>query len=353
MDSKPLSDCRVLLVDDTKANIDVLVETLREDYKLSIAMDGERALRSVEKAPPDIILLDIMMPGIDGYEVCRRLKASPQTREIPIIFLSALNEVKDKTTGFEVGAADYVTKPFETAEVKARVQAHLQLKMLRDQERIYLQQIEEEKVRSEQLLLNILPKSIAERLKGGETTIADSFNNVSVIFADLAGFTRLSTRVSPDEIVALLNRIFSAFDDLAEKYGLEKIKTIGDCYMAAAGLPVPREDHAVATANMALDMLHLITNSSFGNLPLTLRIGINSGPVVAGIIGNKKFIYDLWGDSVNTANRMESHGLSNQIQVSESTYELLKEKFLLEPRGEIDVAGKGLMKTFWLKNRLP
>ena len=294
-----------------------------------------------------------MMPGIDGYEVCRRLKADPQTREIPIIFLSALNEVKDKTTGFEVGAADYVTKPFETAEVKARVHAHLQLKMLRDQERIYLQQIQEEKMRSEQLLLNILPKSIAERLKEGETTIADSFNNVSVIFADLSGFTRLSTQVPPDEIVALLNRIFTAFDDLAEKYGLEKIKTIGDCYMAAAGLPVPREDHAAATANMALDMLQVITNSSYGNLQLTLRIGINSGPVVAGIIGNKKFIYDLWGDAVNTANRMESHGLSNQIQVSEATYELLKEKFLLEPRGEIDVAGKGLMKTFWLKDRLP
>jgi class 3 adenylate cyclase len=353
MDSKTLSDCRVLLVDDTKANIDVLVETLRNDYKLSIATDGERALRSVEKALPDIILLDIMMPGIDGYEVCRRLKASTQTREIPIIFLSALNEVKDKTTGFEVGAADYVTKPFEAAEVKARVHAHLQLKLLRDQERIYLQQIEEEKMRSEQLLLNILPKSIAERLKAGETTIADSFKNVSVLFADLAGFTRLSMQVPPDEIVALLNRIFSAFDDLAEKYGLEKIKTIGDCYMAAAGLPVPREDHAVATANMGLDMLHLITNSNYSNLQLTLRIGINSGPVVAGIIGNKKFIYDLWGDSVNTANRMESHGLSNQIQVSESTYELLKEKFLLEPRGEIDVSGKGLMKTFWLKDRLP
>ena len=352
MVSKALSDCRVLVVDDTKANIDVLVETLREDYKLSIATDGERALRSVEKSLPDLILLDIMMPGIDGYEVCRRLKAAPETQEIPVIFLSALNEVKDKTTGFEVGAADYVTKPFEAAEVKARVQAHLQLKMLRDQERIYLQQIQDEKARSEKLLLNILPKSIADRLKLGETTIADSFNDVTVLFGDLAGFTRLSTQVPPDEIVSLLNRIFTAFDDLAEKYGLEKIKTIGDCYMAAAGLPVKREDHAVATANMALDMLQIITDSNYGNLQMTLRIGINSGPVVAGIIGNKKFIYDLWGDAVNTANRMESHGLPNQIQVSEATYELLKGKFLLEPRGEIDVSGKGIMKTFWLKGRL-
>jgi class 3 adenylate cyclase len=352
MSSKALADCRVLIVDDTKANIDVLVETLRDDYKLSIATDGERALRSIEKAPPDIVLLDIMMPGIDGYEVCRRLKAVPETREIPVIFLSALNEVKDKTTGFEAGAADYVTKPFETAEVKARVRAHLQLKMLRDQERIYLQQIEDEKARSEQLLLNILPKSIADRLKQGETTIADGFKEVSILFADLAGFTGLSTRVPPDEIVAILNRIFSAFDDLAERYGLEKIKTIGDCYMAASGLPVPRADHAEAMAEMALAMLDVMREPSQADLRLNLRIGINSGPVVAGIIGNRKFIYDLWGDAVNTANRMESHGLSNRVQVSEATHDLLKGKYLLEARGEIEVAGKGPMNTFWLNGRL-
>ena len=352
MTSRSLSDCRVLIVDDTKANIDVLIETLRDEYKLSVATDGEKALRSVEKSQPDIILLDIMMPGIDGYEVCRRLKASPETHGIPIIFLSALNEVKDKTTGFDVGAADYVTKPFEVAEVKARVRAHLQLKILRDQERIYLQQIEDEKARSEELLLNILPKSIADRLKQGETTIADSFKDVSVLFADLAGFTRLSTQVSPNEIVVLLNNIFSAFDNLAERYGLEKIKTIGDCYMAAAGLPVSKPDHAEATAQMALDMLGIIEDPSYTDLQLQLRIGINSGPVLAGIIGKQKFTYDLWGDTVNTANRMETYGLPNQIHVSDTTCELLKGKYQLEPREEIDVSGKGKMKTFWLKRQL-
>jgi len=352
MSSKSLADCRVLIVDDTKANIDILVEALRDDYKISIATDGERALRSVEKSSPDIILLDIMMPDIDGYEVCRRLKASLTTQEIPVIFLSALNEVKDKTTGFDVGAADYVTKPFEMGEVKARVRAHLQLKMLRDQERIYLQQIEDEKARSEELLLNILPKSIAERLKQGETTIADSFTDVSVLFADLAGFTSLSTQVAPSEIVVLLNKIFSAFDNLAERYGLEKIKTIGDCYMAAAGLPVSKPDHAEATAEMALDMLEVIEDPKYTTQPLNLRIGINSGPVVAGVIGKRKFIYDLWGDTVNTANRMETHGLPNQIHVSDTTFELLKSQYRLEPREEIDVSGKGKMKTFWLKGRL-
>jgi class 3 adenylate cyclase len=224
--------------------------------------------------------------------------------------------------------------------------------MLRDQERIYLQQIEDEKARSEELLLNILPKSIAERLKQGETTIADSFTDVSVLFADLAGFTSLSTQVAPSEIVVLLNKIFSAFDNLAERYGLEKIKTIGDCYMAAAGLPVSKPDHAEATAEMALDMLEIIEDPRYTDRPLNLRIGINSGPVVAGVIGKRKFIYDLWGDTVNTANRMETYGLPNQIHVSNTTFELLKSKYRLEPREEIDVSGKGKMKTFWLKGRL-
>jgi len=183
-------------------------------------------------------------------------------------------------------------------------------------------------------------------------TRRDSFTNVSVLFADLAGLTSLSTQVDPNEIVVLLNKIFSAFDNLAERYGLEKIKTIGDCYMAAAGLPVSKPDHAEATAEMALDMLRIIEDPRYTDRPLNLRIGINSGPVVARVIGKRKFIYDLWGDTVNTANRMETYGLPNQIHVSDATFELLKNKYQLEPREEIDVAGKGKMKTFWLKGRL-
>ena len=179
--------------------------------------------------------------------------------------------------------------------------------------------------------------------------IADRFDAVSVLFADLAGFTNLAAQISPNEIVELLSRIFSAFDDLAEHYGLEKIKTIGDCYMAAAGLPVPRPDHAEATADMALEMLKVVAHVGETQPGLNIRIGINSGPVVAGVIGNSKFIYDLWGDAVNTASRMESQGRSNEIQVSAASYELLKPKYLFEPRGEIDIEGKGVMRTYWLR----
>lgn len=202
---------------------------------------------------------------------------------------------------------------------------------------------------SEKLLLNILPKPIAERLKAQQTTIADSFAEVSVLFADIVGFTELSARMSPTELVKRLNVIFSHFDQLAEKYGVEKIKTIGDAYMVVGGLPTPRSDHAEAIALMALGMQAKIAKlSAETGEKLAIRIGINSGPVVAGVIGVSKFTYDLWGDTVNVAARMEATGFAGRIQVTDVTYELLKDQYLFESRGKIHVKGKGEMRTYWL-----
>jgi PAS domain S-box-containing protein len=202
---------------------------------------------------------------------------------------------------------------------------------------------------SEKLLLNILPKPIAERLKAKQSTIADSFADVSVLFADIVGFTELSARMSPTELVKRLNVIFSHFDQLAEKYGVEKIKTIGDAYMVVGGLPMPRDDHAEAIAQMALGMQAKIAKlcADTGE-KLAIRVGINSGPVVAGVIGVSKFTYDLWGDTVNVAARMEATGFAGRIQVTDVTYELLKDKYLFERRGVIPVKGKGNMMTYWL-----
>lgn len=202
---------------------------------------------------------------------------------------------------------------------------------------------------SEKLLLNILPKPIAERLKLEQTTIADNFEEVSVLFADIVGFTELSARMSPTELVKRLNVIFSHFDQLAEKYGVEKIKTIGDAYMVVGGLPTPRDDHAEAIAQMALGMQEKIANlSDETGERLAIRIGINSGPVVAGVIGVSKFTYDLWGDTVNVAARMEVTAFANSIQVTAVTYELLKDKYVLDKRGIVPVKGKGDMVTYWL-----
>ncbi|MEA5552163.1 adenylate/guanylate cyclase domain-containing protein [Anabaena cylindrica UHCC 0172] len=211
------------------------------------------------------------------------------------------------------------------------------------------QELELAQKKSEKLILNILPAVIAEQLKQEHTTIADSFLEVTVLFADIVGFTELSSHTSPPQLVEFLNEIFCLFDELAERHGVEKIKTIGDAYMAVAGLPNHRSDHAIAIADMALDMQQAVDQfSQETNQSFRIRIGVSTGPVVAGVIGLKKFAYDLWGDTVNTASRMESHGVAGRIQVCENSYHLLKEKYYLEKRGLIKVKGKGEMITYLL-----
>jgi len=208
--------------------------------------------------------------------------------------------------------------------------------------------VEQEK--SEALLVNVLPGSIAARLKDTDRTIADHFDATSILFADVVDFTPLSQLLPPAEMVDILDRLFSHFDALVERHGLEKIKTVGDCYMAAAGVPDPHADHARRTALLALDMRRAVETSTVaGREGLELRIGINSGPVVAGVIGRKRFIYDLWSDAVNTASRMESHGTPSEIQITRVTYELLKDEFVCRPRGTISVKGKGEMQTWYLE----
>ncbi len=209
-----------------------------------------------------------------------------------------------------------------------------------------------EQEKSERLLLNILPKAIADRLKQSHGVIADSYESVTVLFADIVSFTKMSSELSPQDLVDLLNLIFSNFDTLCETYGLEKIKTIGDAYMVAGGIPIPTKNHAEAIACMALDMIDKVAElrNSTGR-KLQLRIGIHTGAVIAGVIGTQKFIYDLWGDTVNVASRMESHSEVGKIQVTSATYEILKHKFDLVERGAIEVKGKGKMQTYWLTSK--
>lgn len=531
----------ILVVDDTPDNLRLLIRILqKQGYKVRPVTNGFSALEAIQSSPPDLILLDIMMPDIDGYELCQKLKAEPQFSQIPIIFLSALEEGINKAKAFEVGGSDYITKPFQMKEVLARVSNQLAVRSLQIQlqennqklteqnvqlhqeiaerrqvemetrlllratqaisksenfesaidlilrlicetiewnlgeawipssdgqvlkcalgryasdlsfsefrqtscqlsfqpgvgmpgriwlgqqsewiddvstapEQVFLrsqiaanvglkaafgvpiladnqvlavlifyrdQNLEcqprllelvsavatqlgaliqrkqaEESLRlqqkqTERLLLNILPKPIAERLQKEQKLIADHFDEVSVLFADLVGFTEFSAHKTPTQLVEILNGIFCEFDRLSESHGLEKIKTIGDAYMVVGGLPTAREDHGRAIALLALEMQSALTqfNLKIGE-SFQLRIGIHSGSVVAGIIGISKFSYDLWGDTVNVASRMESNGMPGKIQVTGATYERLKEQFIFEERGMIEVKGKGKMLTYWL-----
>ncbi len=536
----------ILLVDDTQIYLKILSRILvKQGYEVHQSLNGEVALMSTQSNPPDLILLDINMPNMDGYEVCRKLKSDPKTREIPVIFVSAIEDIEAKIKSFQEGGIDYITKPFQTEEVLARIETQLKLKQLQTQlkeqnnklrqiaqrekllsqisqrirqsldlkeimattveeVRTFLQvdrvviarlnpdktvtvveesviredisilnlkisdpgfqetyidpspkchaiediegsdlppslisllaklqvrsnlvvpilqrkpielcqqnpqivndqsgftscfqlygllianqcsqvrrwhqseinlleqlsiqigmalqqgqlygQLSYQKEKTENLLANILPKSIVQRLKDKPDIIADSFDDVSVMFADLVGFTNLSAQISPIELVKVLNEIFSKFDSLAEKHGLEKIKTIGDAYMVVGGLSIPNENHLSSIADMALDMQQAIRQfqTSHGH-SFQIRIGINSGPVVAGVIGANKFIYDLWGDTVNVASRMESTGLPSYIQVTENSYKHLISNYKFEFRGLTQVKGKGEMRTYWLKSRV-
>jgi adenylate cyclase len=209
-----------------------------------------------------------------------------------------------------------------------------------------------EQEKSERLLLNVLPKEIAPILKEKNGTIADHFESASVLFADIVGFTPLSTEMSPEEMVDLLNEIFSNFDVLADKYRLEKIRTIGDNYMVACGVPVPRSDHAQALARAALKMMDFVShNPACLSRGIQFRLGMNSGPLVAGVIGRQNFHYDIWGDTVNTASRMESNGLPGKIQITAGTYALIQDQFNCVPRGRVHIKGKGEMETWFLEGK--
>jgi class 3 adenylate cyclase len=326
---------RILLIEDAPANIQALSAILKEQqYQVSVATTGQQALDLLERLRPDLILLDIMMPGMDGLETCRRIKASNSWRDIPVIFLTAKTETADIVRGFEVGAVDYVAKPFNAHELLARVRTHLALDHLHRE--------------NQRLLLNVLPAPIAEKLKSQTGIIAERFDDVSVLFSDIVGFTPLSAALPPTELLELLNGVFSSFDELAGRHGLEKIKTIGDAYMVAGGLPEPYPDHLAAMASLALEMQETIGKLRVNSSALNLRIGLHVGTVIAGVIGTRKFIYDVWGDTVNTASRLESHGVPGRVQVSEAVFQRLQDRFAFERRGTIELKGRGPITTYLL-----
>jgi len=345
----------ILIVDDESANLDIIDKILQQsNHKTFTAESGAEALKVLEKesAKIDLILLDLIMPEVNGMDLLKKLKHNNNTYHIPVIILSALDEIDTIVECISMGADDFLIKPVNRILLHARLNNALEKKYFHDKEIKYQKQIKIEQEKSDKLLLNILPESIAQRLKNGESLIADDFEDSTVLFADLAGFTKLSSTISATDVVMQLNSIFSLFDGLLIKYSLEKIKTIGDCYMLVGGLPKPDKNHADSVARMALEMLDTIEQiNTKTDQSLKVRIGINSGPVAAGVIGKEKFIYDLWGDTVNVASRMETFGSNSKIHVSSNTYLQLKDYYNFTKRDKINIPGKGTMQSYFLNSR--
>ena len=341
---------RVLVVDDNASTLDLLSRRLRRDgHEVTSCDNGEGALELLGGFPYDLVLLDLLMPGVSGIEVLRRVKADPATAALPVIIVSALDEIESAVHCIEAGADDYLTKPINPVLLRARMTASLERKFLRDRDEATTRELRAEQERSERLLLNVLPRSVLDRFRAGESVIADSFASATILFSDIVEFTRTTATLSPDVVLEMLNDIFSRFDRLTADHGLEKIKTIGDAYMAAGGLTQPCPDHARRAVAMALEMPGAVAEASrAAGRDLRIRIGLHTGPVAAGIIGRDKFIYDVWGDTVNVASRMEALGEAGRVHVTGETLAALDGAFAAEPRPPIAVKGRGVMSTFFV-----
>jgi len=321
----PAAKGLVLIVDDDEQNRMLLRDPLEaQGYEVTEAADGVQALAMVRQRAPDVILLDVMLPNLNGFEVCRQLKQNPRTAAIPVLMVTALTERHERLMGIKMGATDFLTKPVDLLDAILRVGNAVRTKQLYDQ-------LQAEQARSEQLLKNMLPAAIAERMKQGETNIAELVPDATVLFADLVNFTTLASLISPRQVVYLLNELYSIFDALAAKQDLEKIKTVGDGYLVVGGVPNPRADHARAMVELSLAMRDAVQqfNDQY-QASIQVRIGICSGPLVAGVIGRQRLAYDVWGETVNYACRLGSTGPGGAIQVAPSTCELLAGQYEFE-----------------------
>jgi class 3 adenylate cyclase/CheY-like chemotaxis protein len=348
----------ILVVDDNEGNRDVLSRRLlRDGYEVMLAETGRQALHMVMRYHFDIILLDIMMPEMDGIAVLSELKKSPELRHLPVVMISAVDEEESVVRCIQLGADDYLLKPFNPILLRARINSLLERKRLRDEEmrkavelaRAF-EKIEIQSKKMEQLLLNILPRTIAEELQCEGSVQPMYFEDVTVAFADIVGFTRATEQLPADELVNVLHRYFTAFDNIMVRYGLEKLKTIGDCYMFAGGCPVRSPSHPVDTILAALEMIH-ITRAMAGQGPVDwqLRIGVNTGPVIAGVVGIHKFTFDIWGDAVNFSSRMESSGEAARVNLSANTYTRVKDFFACEKRGMVKIKDGREVEMYFVK----
>jgi len=348
----------VLVVDDNEENRDVLSRRLlRDGHEVMLAEGGRHALRMLQRYPFDLVLLDIMMPDMDGYEVLAEVKGDSKLKHLPVIMITAVDDIESVVRCIEMGADDYLLKPFNKVLLQARVNSLLERKRLRDEEvrkttelKQLLTDIEEQRLRSQNLLLNILPEAVATELQNTGSVQPKYFEDVTIVFADIVGFTLSTEQIPADELVQTLHEYFTAFDRLIGQYGLEKLKTIGDCYMFAGGLPVRSPSNPVDCVLAALEMVQAVQQlAETGEVGWRIRIGINTGPVIAGVVGIRKFAFDIWGDSVNFSARIESAGRANRVNLSAGTYARVRDFFDCEKQEKVRVKEGREVDTYLVK----
>ena len=359
LDAAEILKAKILIVDDLPANILLLERMLGgAGYSSVTSTLDPRAVSALhQKNDYDLIVLDLQMPGMDGFEVMEALKGVEKNGYLPVLVITA--QPDHKLRALKAGAKDFISKPFDVAEVLTRVHNMIEVRLLHveihrknaELKTLFDQVVAERKV-SERLALQVPPDSIAVRLQARPDVTPDNFADVTVVIADIVGFTELTPTLGADRLALLVEEIFADFDGHAKQRGLKRIKTLGNSYMAAAGVPAPAVDHAVRATHLSLDMLGALDRfNQRSGLSLQVRIGIESGPVVAGVIGKRMYVYDVWGEAVNTASRMESHGVAGRVQVAENTRRLLGEPFELEERGALEVEGQGEVQTWFVAGR--
>ena len=337
----PSSDRKlILIVDDTPTNVSVIAGLLKDSYKTKVATNGEKALAIAGGAEkPALILLDVMMPGMDGYEVCRRLKANPATAEIPIIFLTAKTDAIDEEKGFEVGAVDYIHKPFSGPIVLARVKTQLALQEA-------LEEANEARDQADELLHALLPRKAAEEIRDFGSMIPRRHDNIAVLFCDVTNFTAYCDKHEPEDVVSRLDALFVIFERIAATHGLEKIKTIGDGFMAVAGLLQTVDDPLGRAVRCGLEMASTTIDADLG---WEVRVGVNAGPVVAGIVGQERYQFDIWGDTVNVAARMLEKAEPSTVAVTEDVWSQVSSLFEGEELGALEIKGKGTVSVYGVR----
>jgi class 3 adenylate cyclase len=330
----------LLVVDDNEDNRYTLTHRLkRQGYEnLTTAENGQEALDLLARQPFDLVLLDIMMPVMNGYEVLEHIKSDMALRDIPVIMISAVDEMESIVRCIKAGAEDHLPKPFNASLLKARIGASLEKKRLRDQESIYLKQIEVEKKRADDLLHATLPAAAVHELKATNAVRPRRFEDVAVLFCDVVGFTSYCDKHTPEEVVSHLQDLVTEFEEVSAKHGLEKIKTVGDAFMATAGLLQHVEAPAAASVRAGFDMIATARQLEAG---WDVRVGIHMGPVVGGVIGRKQYLFDIWGDTVNIAARIVDQADPGTVLVSAALWRNLGDLFRGRSKGMVDLKGKG------------